>query len=70
MCLCVYRFDFVEVYGQPSSRKMPSREGLGSDSSPELADLYRRLDAAIEIEDYEEAASVKAQIDEALLASD
>lgn len=52
--------DFVEVYGQADS----SAPGA-SPSSPELAALYRQLDRAIEREEYDEAAQIKAQIDSA-----
>lgn len=64
--------DFVEVYGQQSSRG-PQDLGGGrgkqmnvDDDRSELADLYRELDRAVEAEDYDEAARVKARIDETL----
>ena len=65
------QFDFVEVYGQPGGGSgSAGGQSSNSDMSPELAALYRKLDAAVEVEDYDEAARVKAQIDEALLSSD
>ena len=63
------QLDFVEVYGQSGGGGGSGQTGTGNESSPELKTLYRRLDAAVEKEDYEEAARVKAEIDETLLSS-
>eukprot|EP00966_Prymnesium_polylepis_P231464 5355531-Prymnesium_polylepis.2 len=51
--------DFVEVYGQSNDAA-----AAPSGDSPERARLYRELDAAVEREDYDEAARIKARIDE------
>ena len=53
---------FVEVYGQSNDAADPA----ASVGSPERARLYRELDAAVEREDYEEAARIKGRIDDAL----
>ena len=53
------RLDFVEVYGQERPQaSMPSEVTA-------LDVLYAELDAAIEREDYDKAAGIKARIDEA-----
>ena len=57
------KLDFVEVYGQSDA---PS--STPSSQRPDVAALYRRLDNAIEREQYDTAAALKAQIDELLAA--
>ena len=58
------RFSFVEVYGE---------SGASSGSSlldfSDLDALYSQLDAAIEREDYDTAAAIKARIDEQSMPS-
>ena len=56
------RLDFVEVYGQSDAPiKTPPR-------SADVTSLYRQLDDAIESEQYDAAAAIKARIDELLVA--
>ena len=62
--------DFVEVYGQESSPRGPAGPSWTKDSGGDkIAVLYRRLDAAVEREDYDEASRCKSEID-ALLGSE
>ena len=51
--------DFVEVYGQADAGPPAGSQRMSS----ELKNLYQDLDEAIEREDYEAAAQIKARID-------
>ena len=57
--------DFVEVYGQ---ERRGSNGGSGDNGGGDDARalLYRQLDAALDAEEYEEAARLKRQIDDLL----
>lgn len=59
--------DFVEVYGQPQSQGQRSGSASWDAMPPQLGALYRELDAAVERENYEEAAQIKSRIDAMLL---
>lgn len=57
---------FVEVYGQETASS--SSKGTTVGQRADVARLYRAMDAAIEREQYDEAAAVKEQIDRLLEA--